>query len=39
VIDPGLQEKLLEFAADKMLESGRVPEEQLDRHLNFPKNL
>src|SRR4030043_2300558 len=24
VIDPGLQEKMLEYAADKMLESGRV---------------
>lgn len=37
VIDPGLQEKLLEFAADKMLESGRVPEAQLDQALEFSK--
>jgi len=37
VIDPGLQEKMLEFAADKMLESGRVPEAQLDQALEFSK--
>jgi hypothetical protein len=37
VIDPGLQEKLLEFTADKMLESGRVPEAQLDQALEFTK--
>jgi len=37
VIDPGLQEKILEFMADKMLESGRVPEAQLDQALEFSK--
>ncbi len=37
VIDPGLQEKLLEFSADKMLESGRVPEAQIDQAMEFSK--
>jgi hypothetical protein len=37
VIDPGLQEKMLEYAADKMLESGRVPEAQLDQVLEISK--
>jgi len=37
VIDPGLQEKMLEYAADKMLESGRVPEAQLDQVLEVSK--
>lgn len=37
VIDPELQDKLLEFTADKMLESGRVPEAQLDQALEFSK--
>lgn len=37
VIDSGLQEKMLEYAADQMLESGRVTEAQLDQALEISK--
>lgn len=36
VIDPGLQDKMLEMAMDKMMERG-VPEDQLDQAMNVTK--
>lgn len=37
VIDPELQQKLMEFSAEKMLESGRVTEDQLEQTMEFTK--
>ena len=36
VIDPGLQDKMLEMAMDKMMEKG-VPEDQIDQAMNITK--